>query len=67
MKALDSLVVKFMRDGCDGGANKDQFRRITFESEVQPDRVVAADFLWDTNVPKIGGRCAKVVDVIFKD
>jgi hypothetical protein len=65
-KALDGLAVRFMSHDCDGGANKDQFRLIKFESEVKPDNVVAADFVWDANLPKIGGRCAQIVDVIFK-
>jgi len=65
-KSLDGLVVKLFSDECAGDTKKNQFRLITFESEVKPDYVVAADFRWDSSLPRLDGHCAKIVDVIFK-
>jgi hypothetical protein len=58
-KPLDGLVLSDCNDG-----GKNDFRFITFASEVKPDQVVAAYFAWPS-APR-GRRCIDIVDVIFK-
>jgi hypothetical protein len=63
-KPLSGLVLKITAGDCNGGG-KNQFRFITFASEVKPNQVVAAYFSWDGFLPR-DWRCIDIVDVIFK-